>query len=100
MSFGQKPGLFFVGIGEWITARMCGILVAKPVGNRLGKRGENMGKNRRIPFGYVMIKGEIKADPVEIRMVIKVFKEYIAGNGLSAIARMLETEGIPYYNRK
>lgn len=79
---------------------MCGILVAKPVGNRLGKRGENMGKNRRIPFGYVMIKGEIKADPVEIRMVIKVFKEYIAGNGLSAIARMLETEGIPYYNRK
>ena len=76
---------------------MCGILVAKPVGNRLGKRDENMGKNRRIPFGYVMIKGEIRADPVEISAVIKVFNEYIAGNGLTAIAKMLEADGIPYY---
>lgn len=56
-----------------------------------------MGKNRRIPFGYVMIKGDIKADPVEISAVIKVFNEYIAGNGLTAIAKMLEADGIPYY---
>lgn len=56
-----------------------------------------MGKNRRIPFGYVMIKGEIKADPVEISAVIKVFNEYIAGNGLTAIAKILEVDGIPYY---
>ena len=56
-----------------------------------------MGKNRRIPFGYRMINGEITTDSLEICAVIKIFGEYISGNSLTAIANMIADDGIPYY---
>lgn len=56
-----------------------------------------MGKNRRIPFGYTMINGEMKADPTEMQAVTKIFLEYISGNSLKNIAKLMETMGIPYY---
>ena len=56
-----------------------------------------MGRNRRIPFGYMMINGEMKADPTEMQAVTKIFLEYISGNSLKNIAKLMETMGIPYY---
>lgn len=56
-----------------------------------------MGKNRRIPFGYTMINGEMKADPTEMQAVTKIYLEYIAGNSLKDIAKLMESKGIPYH---
>lgn len=56
-----------------------------------------MGKNRRIPFGYVMINGEMKADSIEMQAVTRIFVEYAAGNSLKTIANLMVTMGIPYY---
>ena len=56
-----------------------------------------MGKNRRIPFGYIMVNGVIKPDPMEMQAVTKIYLEYIAGNSLKNIAKLMESMGIPYY---
>ncbi len=55
-----------------------------------------MGKHRRIPFGYKMVNGEITTDSKEIYIVVKIFKEYINGNSLAAIANTVAQNGIPY----
>ena len=36
-----------------------------------------MAKNRRIPFGYQMINGEITTHPREVYAVSKIFAEYL-----------------------
>ena len=57
-----------------------------------------MAKNRRIPFGYQMINGEITTHPREVYAVSKIFAEYLKGRSLLDISRELQSEGIPYHH--
>lgn len=56
-----------------------------------------MAKNRRIPFGYQMINGEITTHPREVYVVLKVFAEYLKGRSLLNISKELQAEDIPYH---
>ena len=52
-----------------------------------------MGKNRTIPFGYMMQNGIITTNPAEVLAVLTIFSEYMAGKSLNDIARNM---GVPY----
>ena len=56
-----------------------------------------MAKNRRIPFGYQMIDGEITTHPKEVYAVSKIFAEYLKGRSLLDISKELQADGIPYH---
>lgn len=56
-----------------------------------------MAKNRRIPFGYQMIDGEITTHPKEVYAVSKIFAEYLKGRSLLDISKELLADGIPYH---
>lgn len=56
-----------------------------------------MAKNRRIPFGYEMKKGEIVTHPKEVYAVSKIFAEYLKGSSLLDISKEMQTENIPYH---
>ncbi len=56
-----------------------------------------MAKNRRIPFGYQMINGEITTHPREVYAVSKIFAEYLKGKSLLEISKELQAENIPYH---
>lgn len=62
---------------------------------RLKGDGE-VAKNRVIPFGYCMRNGEITVDFKESKAVVKIFEEYLNGNSLMQIARLMEFEKIRY----
>ena len=55
-----------------------------------------MGKNRRIPFGYMMQNGIITTNPAEVLAVLTIFSEYMAGKSLNAIAQSM---GVPYSDK-
>ena len=55
-----------------------------------------MGKNRRIPFGYMMQNGIITTNPAEMLAVLTIFSEYMAGKSLNAIAKNM---GVPYNDK-
>ena len=55
-----------------------------------------MKKNRNIPFGYTMQKGEIIAEPTESQAVKDIFKLYLDGNSMSEIARQMSINQISY----
>ncbi len=55
-----------------------------------------MGKNRTIPFGYMMQNGTIITNPVEVLAVITIFSEYMAGKSLNAIAQSMV---VPYSDK-
>ncbi len=57
---------------------------------------ENMKKNRSIPFGYTMQKGEIIAEPTEKKAVKYIFELYLEGKSMSEIARMMSISQISY----
>lgn len=52
-----------------------------------------MGRNRTIPFGYMMQKGEITTNPKEVLAVITIFSEYLTGKSLLEIAKQMD---VPY----
>lgn len=54
-----------------------------------------MGKNRTIPFGYMMKNGTITTNPAEIPAVLTIFSEYMAGKSLTGIAKEM---AVPYGN--
>ena len=56
-----------------------------------------MAKNRRIPFGYQMINGEITTHPREVYAVSKIFAEYLKGRSLLDISKEIQAENIPYH---
>lgn len=56
-----------------------------------------MAKNRRIPFGYQMINGEIATHPKEVYAVSKIFAEYLKGRSLLDISKELQADAIPYH---
>ncbi|MCM1008876.1 MAG: recombinase family protein [Ruminococcus flavefaciens] len=55
-----------------------------------------MAKNRTIPFGYCMRNGEIITEQTEFEAVVRIFEEYLNGNSLLQIARLMESEKIRY----
>lgn len=55
-----------------------------------------MKKNRTIPFGYVMCKGEIMPDPVGSQAVREIFTAYLKGSSLSEIAGHMSILKISY----
>lgn len=55
-----------------------------------------MGKNRKIPFGYIMQNGIITTTPAEVLAVLTIFSEYMAGMSLNAIAKNM---GVPYSDK-
>ena len=57
---------------------------------------EKMKKNRNIPFGYTMQKGEIIAEPTESQAAKDIFKLYLDGNSMSEIARQMSICQISY----
>ena len=55
-----------------------------------------MKKNRNIPFGYTMKKGEIIAEPTGSQAVKDIFKLYLDGKSMSEIARQMSISQISY----
>ena len=55
-----------------------------------------MKKNRNIPFGYTMQKGEIIAEPTESQAVKDIFKLYLNRKSMSEIARQMSINQISY----
>ena len=60
------------------------------------KGSEKMKKNRNIPFGYTMQKGEIIAEPTESQVVKNIFKLYLDGKSMSEIARQMSISQVSY----
>ena len=55
-----------------------------------------MKKNRNIPLGYTMQKGEIIAEPTESKAIRYIFKLYLDGRSMSEIARQMSINQISY----
>ncbi len=55
-----------------------------------------MKKNRIIPFGYMMHNGEIQLNPTEAKAVQEIFKMYLDGSSLLAIAEYMSSTEISY----
>ena len=55
-----------------------------------------MKKNRNIPFGYTMQKGEIVEELTESQAVKDIFNLYLDGNSMSEIARQMSISQISY----
>ena len=60
------------------------------------KGSEKMKKNRNIPFGYTMQKGEIIEEPTESQAVKDIFNLYLNGKSMSEIARQMSISQISY----
>ncbi|MFZ5823946.1 MAG: recombinase family protein [Bacillota bacterium] len=62
---------------------------------RRAQEGRNPG--RKLPFGYATgeKRGEVRVVPAEASVVQRIFREYIAGASVRAIAFKLNEEGIP-----
>ncbi len=52
-----------------------------------------MGRNRTIPFGYMMKNGTIAINPAETLSVVTIFSEYMSGKSLTDIAKEMN---VPY----
>lgn len=55
-----------------------------------------MSANRHIPYGYRMVNGQIEIHPAEAAIVKRIYREYINGAALKAIAECLTHEQIEY----
>lgn len=55
-----------------------------------------LAKNRVIPFGYCMKKGEITVNLTEAKAVVRIFEEYLNGSSLLQIAKLMKSEKIRY----
>lgn len=55
-----------------------------------------MAKNRTIPFGYCMKNGEIQVNIKESRIIEEIFRLYLDGNSLLAIADQMSRKGVSY----
>lgn len=56
-----------------------------------------MAWQRKIPFGYIMEKGEVQCCPAEAAAVKRIFKLYTEGAAYSKIADEMMRQGIPYH---
>ncbi len=55
-----------------------------------------MKKNRNIPFGYTMQKGEIVEESTESQAIRYIYKLYLDGRSMSEIARQMSISQISY----
>ena len=53
--------------------------------------------NRKQPFGYRMVLGEIAVQPAEAELVRSIFRDYITGASLGELTKALCRQEIPYY---
>lgn len=53
-------------------------------------------KNRKLPFGYQMVLGEVVCHPQEAELVRHIYRQYIAGAGYQTLAEEMERRGVPY----
>ena len=60
------------------------------------EKGETVGFNRM--YGYTIIKGEVTINEEQAAVVKRIFSYYIGGDGVSAIAKRLNAEGVPSMN--
>lgn len=51
--------------------------------------------NWRFLFGYRSVNGKMQIEPKEAEIVRSVFRDYLNGEGVTAIAHRLQTEGVP-----
>ena len=56
--------------------------------------------NRKQPFGYQMLNGEIILHPQEADAVRSIFEAYSEGAGFAALAETLNETSVPYYPGK
>ena len=52
--------------------------------------------NRKQPFGYKMALGEIVIQEAEAKLVLEIFRRYIAGESLNELTEALRHQDIPY----
>lgn len=52
--------------------------------------------NRKLPFGYKMVMGEIVVHPQEVQAVQGIYAHYLAGASFNDITDHLKEKGPPY----
>ena len=52
--------------------------------------------NRKLPFGYKMVMGEIVVQPQEAQAVQGIYTHYLAGESFNDITDHLKEKGPPY----
>lgn len=62
-----------------------------------GKGGDDMLKNRNIPFGYCIMNGKYVVNEREAEVVQQIFARYIGGDSLKTIAEQIT---VPYNSCK
>lgn len=78
-------------------ARAHGESAAKSVSVSRGmeQRAKRGGHNGRVAYGYQSKDGQLIPDPDRAPIIRRIFREFAAGETQSAIARGLETDGVP-----
>lgn len=56
--------------------------------------------NRKQPFGYRVVMGEIVIHPQEAELVEHIFRKYLAGAAFSTLVEELREQSIPYNEGK
>ena len=59
-----------------------------------------MGKNRKQPFGYKMVKGRVEIDNGESTWVQYLYREYNAGTTMRGLKDHMQGTGVPYEEGK
>lgn len=52
--------------------------------------------NRKQPFGYRVVMGEIALHPQESKLVEYIFQQYLAGATYNTLVEELREQSIPY----
>ena len=56
--------------------------------------------NRKLPFGYQMVMGEIILYPIESGIVQEIFRRYAAGASYGELIEWLKEQSVPYETEK
>lgn len=52
--------------------------------------------NRKLPFGYQMVMGEIELHPTESEITQEIFRRYAAGSSYGQLIEWLKDQNVPY----
>lgn len=56
--------------------------------------------NRKLPFGYQMVMGEIALHPIESGIAQEIFRRYAAGASYGELIEWLKEQSVPYEKEK
>lgn len=56
--------------------------------------------NRKLPFGYQMVMGEIALHPIESGIAQEIFRRYAAGASYGELIEWLKEQSVPYETEK